>query len=107
MADRPPAASLWLPDGHQPVRTEESQMRSVPFDLVIIYEDLDPEAMLARDARRRGHHPRAAERRVRRSSVTPATRQGAANGIASIADVADGARTPSPGRPRPPRRRLL
>ena len=57
MADRPPAASLWLPDGHQPVRTEESQMRSVPFDLVIIYEDLDPEPMRAADGRRAGNLP--------------------------------------------------
>jgi hypothetical protein len=56
MADRPPAASLWLPDGCPPERFEEGQMRSVPFDLVI-YEDPASEARRSAARRRAANLP--------------------------------------------------
>ena len=54
MADARPGASLWLPDEAAGSIQGRPEMRSVPFDLVIIYADPDPVAEDREIGRRTG-----------------------------------------------------
>ena len=54
MAAARPGASLWLPDEEAGSIQGRPEMRSVPFDLVIIYADPDPVAEDREIGRRTG-----------------------------------------------------